>query len=687
MRTHAPPRAGQLERAASTHGRGPRIAVGAVAAALVLAALRLPLWVARLLAPQYPDGLELRAYGGWVTGDVEEIDLLNHYVGLRAFNPDDVPEMALWPLAIAVALGAVVVWVLARRRLWRRLAVASLWLLPVGVLAIIQFRLWEFGQDVDPGAPLRLEPFVPRVVGPTEVWNFTTWARPGLGLAAIVVAALLLTVAPKLIRSLRSSAGGAGLVLGIVLTFTLAHAPPAAALEGLPLTLDAAPAGAVIDLPPGTYRGGIVIDRPVHLRGQPGTVLQGDGTGTVLEIRAPGTIIEGLEVTGSGPGPTGSPAGIRVIADGVEIRDVLVTDAYIGIALDGVRDVRLISNTIRGRADAPVRNEGHATAPEAEEHGPGADPADGRRSVERGDGISLWDAENVLVRGNDIADVRDGVFISFGAHALIDGNEIGASRYGVHSMFADDLILIENRLRENLSGAVLMYGGPVLVLRNELLDNRSTSTGFGLLLKDVEKVEAIENRIARNRVGVHIDGPAGTATPSRLAANTIARNEVGVALYPSAVAVATRNAFAANLLQVSARGGELAHVDWQDRGSGNYWSTYQGYDAGAGIGAFPHREGGSVDRALARSPALRALATSPALQLVRAVEDRWAAQSPILEDPLPLTQPHAPPLPTPPAQPLAMAGLAAFGGATTVLATASAVRALRHTTVRRPVHA
>src|SRR5262245_32472594 len=42
-----------------------------------------PLWVSRFVAPQYPYGLQLEVYLTRVTGDTAEVDLLNHYVGMR----------------------------------------------------------------------------------------------------------------------------------------------------------------------------------------------------------------------------------------------------------------------------------------------------------------------------------------------------------------------------------------------------------------------------------------------------------------------------------------------------------------------------------------------------------------------------------------------------------------------------
>jgi hypothetical protein len=179
--------------------RTARLGVGLAAAVLVLLALRLPVWEARLSAPQYPGGLRITAYADRVVGDLREINGLNHYVGIEAFDPSDVPEMRLWPLAIAAALGGVALGSLPGRHLFGRLARLGLWFVPLAALADVQFRLYQYGHSVDPDAPIRLEPFTPLVVGPTKVLNFTTWAYPGPALWSLAGAAFLVAVGPGLV--------------------------------------------------------------------------------------------------------------------------------------------------------------------------------------------------------------------------------------------------------------------------------------------------------------------------------------------------------------------------------------------------------------------------------------------------------------------------------------------------------
>jgi hypothetical protein len=178
---------------------------GLAAVVLLGAALRLPIWRAVFQAPQYPEGLNIVAYGNKVNGDLSEITELSHYIGMPPFNFVGLPEMRLWPVVIGLSIAMAILAVVTRRRWLRRLATAALWLVPVGSLAIVQFRLWQTGHSLDPTSPIRVTPFTPKVVGPTTLMNFTVVGYPGTALVLIVMAAALVSAAPFLVRRLTPS--------------------------------------------------------------------------------------------------------------------------------------------------------------------------------------------------------------------------------------------------------------------------------------------------------------------------------------------------------------------------------------------------------------------------------------------------------------------------------------------------
>jgi len=455
------------------------------------------------------------------------------------------------------------------------------------------------------------------------------------------------------------------------------HHPAASEIQAL---IDAASPGDVVHVEPGMYHGNLVVDVPVTLHGMGRPLIQGDGTGSVITVTAPGVVVSGLRIRGSAPGPVGGPSGVRIEAGatGAVVRDVVIEESYYGIAVFGTEGVQLLGNTVRGRAQAAIGDEGHAVDPDADEGAGHDEHAAGPGVFSRGDGISLWHARDVLVRGNDIASSRDGVFVSFGRNTLIDGNRVADGRYAVHSMFAEGLTISANHFEANLSGAVLMYGGRVLLLRNQIRDSHSPSTGFGVLLKDVEEVQVAENVVTGNRVGIQVDGPpVGAPGEIRIFRNTVALNGAGVSLYPSTHATFFANSFVENTVQVAAQGSGVAGKNaWSFEGVGNYWSDYRGYDlAGEGVGDMPYASGRSVEVLLRRAPVLEALASGPAFGLLGAVADRWVERDPIVVDRLPLMRPVSPAAATPSSATAAgLLGALGLGG---LVAAGLAVAAIR----------
>src|SRR6476620_1272160 len=80
-----------------------------VAAVLLALIYLLPLWNLTMFAPQYPDGLRMDIYsykleGGRAGQDIREINLLNHYIGMKDLVTEDFTEFKWMPFVVG-ALG------------------------------------------------------------------------------------------------------------------------------------------------------------------------------------------------------------------------------------------------------------------------------------------------------------------------------------------------------------------------------------------------------------------------------------------------------------------------------------------------------------------------------------------------------------------------------------------------------
>src|SRR5262249_18454284 len=52
----------------------------------------LPIWAMKLWAPQYREGLSLTIYTNAIKGDLQSINTLNHYVGMKHITAEDFKE-------------------------------------------------------------------------------------------------------------------------------------------------------------------------------------------------------------------------------------------------------------------------------------------------------------------------------------------------------------------------------------------------------------------------------------------------------------------------------------------------------------------------------------------------------------------------------------------------------------------
>jgi len=170
-------------------------ALFAVAAILLVVSIFLPWWQMTLNAPQYPKGLTVEAYINHLEGDVAEIDGLNHYIGMRPLDEAAELEKTFSIIGIIGLVMLILAAVFVHNR-WAALLALPALLLPVLFIADLQFWLANFGQNLDPTAPLSssVKPFVPPALGKGVIAQFSTWAVPGPGLWLAVAASLLILI-------------------------------------------------------------------------------------------------------------------------------------------------------------------------------------------------------------------------------------------------------------------------------------------------------------------------------------------------------------------------------------------------------------------------------------------------------------------------------------------------------------
>jgi copper chaperone NosL len=166
-----------------------------VAAIILLISIFMPYWNIRLHAPQYPGGLVAQLYVNRATGDVRELDGLNHYIGMKPLGEAALLERSL---SIYIIVGIVLLTVAAiyvHSPIALFLSIPAI-LYPLFFLGDLYFWLWNFGMNLDKRAPLSgaIKPFVPPLLGEGKIAQFRTVASWEIGLYMSIAASILILV-------------------------------------------------------------------------------------------------------------------------------------------------------------------------------------------------------------------------------------------------------------------------------------------------------------------------------------------------------------------------------------------------------------------------------------------------------------------------------------------------------------
>lgn len=187
-----------------------RSALLILAALLLAAATVLPLWGMTLVSTQYPEGLRLVVYPAGIAGDINEINALNHYIGMTSISDDFFVELRFLRPALLLLAGGVVLAAMVRARWIGVLALGGMVALGAGGLALMRYRLWQFGHELDPQAAITIDPFTPPMVGLNQIAQFASYSYFSWGFFLPLAAGMLVTLVVLADRRrLRAPAGGA----------------------------------------------------------------------------------------------------------------------------------------------------------------------------------------------------------------------------------------------------------------------------------------------------------------------------------------------------------------------------------------------------------------------------------------------------------------------------------------------
>ncbi len=146
-----------------------------------------PVWKIGLSAPQYPEGIGLHIWVNKITGqskfDLDNINRLNHYIGMKEIIPDEIPELQIVPYLIALLILIGLVGILTNKRVF--FFIWFLLFLMIAVVGMADFYKWEYdyGHNLNPDAPIKVPgmTYQPPLIGTKKLLNITANSYPAIG--------------------------------------------------------------------------------------------------------------------------------------------------------------------------------------------------------------------------------------------------------------------------------------------------------------------------------------------------------------------------------------------------------------------------------------------------------------------------------------------------------------------------
>jgi copper chaperone NosL len=172
-----------------------------VASLILILSFFFPIWYIDLEAPQYPEGIGLEIWltkiAGQKPNDLDNINGLNHYIGMKEIVPDTIPELKIMPFVIIfLILFGLISGISGKRSL------VYIWIVLFFVMAAVglyDFYMWEYdyGHNLNPNAAIKIPgmAYQPPLIGSKMLLNFNAISMPHIGSWILVLAVVLAAVA------------------------------------------------------------------------------------------------------------------------------------------------------------------------------------------------------------------------------------------------------------------------------------------------------------------------------------------------------------------------------------------------------------------------------------------------------------------------------------------------------------
>ncbi|HFD14393.1 MAG TPA: nitrous oxide reductase family maturation protein NosD [Epsilonproteobacteria bacterium] len=375
--------------------------------------------------------------------------------------------------------------------------------------------------------------------------------------------------------------------------------------------IDRAPAGSILKLPNGVYKGSIHIDKALSIIGEgENVVIDGENKGTVITSKGPYVTLKNLTIINSGDRHEKVDAAISMSdASQCEISHCVIKNCLFGIDLQMVHNSIIANNQITSK-DLELGL--------------------------RGDGLRLWYSNDNIVKANSLIKSRDMVVWYSHGNQIVE-NYGRNNRYSLHFMYAGKNIIKNNRYELNSVGIFFMYSQDSIAIGN-IVKSSQGATGMGIGLKDVSNFTIKDNTVIYCAQGMYIDrSPFEPDTHNWIEGNKILYNAEAMHFH----SISEHNVIKENIIM-----GNIEDIVNDSRGSktneneiaGNYWDKYEGFDKNKdGIGDTPHKVYQYADQLWVYNSDVKFFYGSPVISLLNFLAKLAPFTKPLflMEDPKP----------------------------------------------------
>lgn len=321
--------------------------------------------------------------------------------------------------------------------------------------------------------------------------------------------------------------------------------------------IEIAESGDEILIKEGIYKeNNIVINKSISLIGEKGAIIDGEDAGGIIIFESDNFTIRGLKIINVGMSYTIDYAAIKVIkATNFTIEDCILENVFFGFLIEKSKKGIIRNNKVSGNRKSEASS---------------------------GNGIHIWDGDEMEVYNNQLTGLRDGIYFEFVKNSKVfQNNSHNNIRYGLHFMFSNKNIYHHNEFKNNGAGVAVMFSKFITMHHNTFKLNWG-SASYGLLLKEIYDAEIYNNLFEENTIGINGEG----CTRINYTNNTFLRNGWAIKIAGACYAnIFKKNDFMHNSLDL-AYNTKLNDNKFEN----NYWSEYTGYDLDKdGIGDVPYR--------------------------------------------------------------------------------------------------